>query len=148
VARPAPAFPKTYVNRPLRAALEGFAAAPTESTLETLLDAMTRGGLVVDLTGTTDARGTTDAGEPQARTILSTDGQLILPLFTSVTELRFAVPPAARKAVRAVIMPAGTALQLIEGGDIVAVQFDAGSLAQIVTRPFVERALERIRPAE
>ncbi|AXH34413.1 SseB family protein [Humibacter sp. BT305] len=140
MARPAPAFPKTYANRPLRTALEAFAAHPDESTLEAMLDAMTRGGLVIDLTGTTDA------GDPQARTILSTDGRQILPLFSSVTELRAAVPPAARKAVRATILPAPIALRLVEGGDIVAVQFDAGSIAQIVTRPFVDRALARLSP--
>ena len=133
----APAFPKSYSNRPLRAALVAFAEHPDESTLEALLAAMTVGGLVIDLTGTTDA------GDPQARTILSTDGQQILPLFTSVTELRAAVPPAARKAVRATILPAASALRLIESADIVAVQFDAGTLAQLVTRPFVERALSR-----
>ncbi|WP_066039931.1 SseB family protein [Herbiconiux solani] len=131
MARRPPAFPKTYANRPLRKALESFGALPTRATLDALLAAMRTGGLVVDITGTTDP------ADPQLRTVLSTEGELILPLFTSLTELRLAVPVAERPGVKALIIPAADALAFIETADFVAVQFDPGSLGQIVKREFV-----------
>jgi hypothetical protein len=131
MARPAPAFPKSYANRPLRKALETFAALPTRATLDALLAAMRTGGIVVDITGTTDA------ADPQLRTLLSTSGDLVLPLFTSVSELRLAVPVDERPGVKAMILPAREALALVGTADFVAVQFDVASLAQVVKREFV-----------
>ncbi len=131
MARPAPAFPKSYSNRPLRKALETFAALPNRTTLDALLTAMRTGALVVDITGTTDA------ADPQLRTILSTTGELVLPLFTSVAELRLAVPAEHRAAAQATILPAREALALVTTADFVAVQFDVGSLGQVVKREFV-----------
>jgi PAS domain-containing protein len=131
VARSTPAYPKSYANRPLRKALENLRALPNRTTLDALLGAMRTGGLVVDISGTTDA------ANPQVRTILSTTGELVLPLFTSLSELRLAVPPADRPSVKALMLPAPDALALIETADFVAVQFDPGSLAQIVKRAYV-----------
>jgi hypothetical protein len=131
VARRAPAFPKSYSNRPLRKALETFAALPNRTTLDALLATMRTGGLVVDITGSTDAT------EPQLRTILSTTGELVLPLFTSVAELRLAVPVEQRPTAQVMILPAREALALVSTADFVAVQFDVASLAQVVKREFV-----------
>jgi hypothetical protein len=131
VARRAPAFPKSYANRPLRKALETFAALPNRTTLDALLAAMRTGGLVVDITGTTDA------ADPQVRTLLSTTGELVLPLFTSVAELRLAVPEEQRAVAQAMILPAAGALELVTTADFVAVQFDVGSIGQVVKREFV-----------
>ena len=132
MARPAPAFPKSYANRPLRKALETFAALPNRTTLDALLAAMRTGGIVVDITGTTDA------SDPQLRTLLSTSGELVLPLFTSVAEFRLAVPVVERPTAQAMILPAKDALALVSTADFVAVQFDAGTLGQVVKREFVE----------
>ncbi|MFB2557114.1 SseB family protein [Herbiconiux liangxiaofengii] len=131
MATRAPAFPKSYSNRPLRKALETFAALPNRTTLDALLKAMRSGGLVVDITGTTDA------ADPQLRTLLSTSGEPVLPLFTSIAELRLAVPEEQRAAAQAMILPAAEALALVTTADFVAVQFDAGSLAQVVKRDLV-----------
>jgi hypothetical protein len=131
VARRAPAFPKSYSNRPLRKALETFAALPNRTTLDALLAAMQTGALVVDITGTTDA------ADPRLRTLLSTDGELVLPLFTSLSELRLAVPEEERPSAQAMILPAREALALVETADFVAVQFDVGSIGQVVKREFV-----------
>ncbi|WP_440709185.1 SseB family protein [Herbiconiux sp. YIM B11900] len=131
MARSTPAFPKSYSNRPLRKALETFGRLPNRSTLDALLKAMRTGGLVVDITGTTDA------ADPQVRTLLSTTGELVLPLFTSLAELRLAVPEADRAGTKAMFLAAPQALALVETADFVAVQFDAGSLAQVVKREFV-----------
>ena len=131
MARRAPAFPKSYVNRPLRKALEAFRALPNRTTLDALLKAMRTGALVVDITGTTDA------ADPRVRTILSTAGELVLPLFTSVAELRAAVPDDQRATAQAMILPAADALALIETADFVAVQFDVGSIGQVVKRDYV-----------
>ncbi|GAA2226490.1 SseB family protein [Herbiconiux moechotypicola] len=131
MARRAPAFPKSYSNRALRKSLETFAALPNRTTLDALLAAMRTGGLVVDITGTTDA------ADPQLRTLLSTDGELVLPLFTSLAELRLAVPEEARASAQAMIVPAREALALVETAEFVAVQFDVGSIGQVVKREFV-----------
>ena len=133
MARRAPSFPKSYSNRPLRKALETFAALPTRATLDALLAALGTGGLVVDISGTTDA------ADPRLRTILSTDGELVLPLFTSVSELRLAVPEESRAAAQAMILPAPEALALLDTAEFVAVQLDPGSIAQVVKREFVPR---------
>ncbi len=126
-----PAFPKSYTNRALRRALETFAALPNRTTLDALLSAMRSGGIVVDISGTTDQ------ADPQVRTLLSTSGELVLPLFTSLAELRLAVPEEARATAQAMILPAADALALVQTADFVAVQFDAGSIAQVVKRDFV-----------
>jgi hypothetical protein len=131
VASRAPAFPKSYSNRPLRKALETFAALPTRTTLDAMLKTMRTGGLVVDITGSTDA------ADPRLRTVLSTTGELVLPLFTSIAELRLAVPEEQRPLAQAMILPAAEALELVSTADFVAVQFDVGSLAQVVKRDFV-----------
>ncbi|MGA1836702.1 SseB family protein [Herbiconiux sp. 11R-BC] len=132
MARPAPGFPKSYANRPLRKALETFRALPNRATLDALLTSMRTGGLIVDITGTTDA------SDPQVRTLLSTDGELVLPLFTSLAELRLALPAEQRASAKAMILAAPDALALVATADFVAVQFDAGSIAQVVKREFVE----------
>ncbi|MDO9397951.1 MAG: SseB family protein [Herbiconiux sp.] len=132
MARSAPTFPKSYSNRALRKALETFRALPNRTTLDALLAAMRTGGLVVDITGTTDA------ADPKVRTILSTDGELVLPLFTSIAELRLAVPEELRAGTQAMIVPARDALALIGTAEFVAVQFDVGSIGQVVKREFVE----------
>ncbi|MFB2584949.1 SseB family protein [Herbiconiux liukaitaii] len=126
-----PAFPKSYANRPLRKALETFAALPNRTTLDALLAALRTGGIVVDISGTTEA------ADPQVRTLLSTSGELVLPLFTSIAELRLAVPEEARATAQAMILPAAEALALVHTADFVAVQFDPGSLAQVIKRDFV-----------
>ncbi|MFB2580042.1 SseB family protein [Herbiconiux sp. P15] len=126
-----PAFPKSYANRPLRRALETFAALPNRTTLDALLASMRTGGIVVDISGTTEA------ADPQVRTLLSTSGELVLPLFTSIAELRLAVPEEARATAQAMILPAAEALALVHTADFVAVQFDPGSLAQVIKRDFV-----------
>jgi hypothetical protein len=131
VARRPPAFPKSYSNRPLRKALETFRALPSRTTLDPLLAALRTGGLVLDITGTTDA------ADPQLRTILSTDGELVLPVFTSVAELRLAVPEEQRATAQAMILPAPEALALLDTADFVAIQLDPGSTAQIIMREFV-----------
>lgn len=131
MASRAPAFPKSYSNRPLRKALETFGALPNRTTLDALLKAMRTGGLVVDITGSADP------ASPQLRTLLSTSAEPVLPLFTSIAELRLAVPEEARAAAQAMILPATQALALVETADFVAVQFDPGSLAQVVKRDLV-----------
>jgi hypothetical protein len=131
VAQRTPAFPKSYANRPLRAALEVFAATPTRTALDSLITRMRTGGLVVDVTGSTDETGV------RVRTVPTTDGELVLPLFTSMAELKLAVPAEQHADIRALILPARDALALIDTADFVAVQFDAGSIAQIVTRSLV-----------
>jgi hypothetical protein len=131
VAPRTPAFPKSYVNRPLRSALEAFTAGPDNDTLAAFFAAIREGGLVLDITGTTSP------ADPRVRTLLSTDGAPVLPVFTSVDELRLALPEEERAGAQAMILPAREALALVESADCVAVQFDVGSIAQVVKRDYV-----------
>lgn len=135
----APQFPASYVNTAVEQALADLAAAPGEQTLAALLDAAQRGGLVLDITGS-------DPQNPHVRTITSTDGRPVLPLFTSMEQLEIAVGQALAQdadgtAVQAAIVPARQALGLIESDDFVAVQFNPGQAAQVVARTHIEVAL-------
>ncbi len=133
-----PRFPQSYENAPARKALVALAAQPTRENLDALLAAAAGGGLVVDVTGST-------AGETTLRTITSTDGEPVLPLFTSLKALRTAVGgsgAAKGTRVQAVVVPARDALGYIHSAPFVAVQFDPGSAhTMVVARSHIESAL-------
>jgi hypothetical protein len=122
----------------VRAALAAIAAEPTLENLDALLAAAVKGGLVVDVTGSTPQ-------ETRLRTISSTTGEAVLPLFTSMKALRAAVAQTAEgegTKVQAVIVPATEALGFIETADFVAVQFDPGAPdTMVVARSHIESAL-------
>jgi hypothetical protein len=130
-------FPQGYENVPVRKALDAINAEPTLQALDALLEAALAGGLVVDVTGSTDASG------PRVRTIASTTGEPVLPLFTSMKALRDAVGATAKKGtkVQAIIIPSREALALIETADFVAVQFNPGTNTMVVARSHIESAL-------
>ncbi|AAT88177.1 hypothetical protein ATY41_07725 [Leifsonia xyli subsp. xyli] len=130
-------FPPSYENVPVRKALAVIAAEPTLENLAALLAAAKKGGLVVDVTGS-------GPGEVRLRTIGSTTGEAVLPLFTSMRALRAAVGGAAGGGTRvqAVIVPGPEALGHISSADFVAVQFDPGTPhALVVARSHIEAAL-------
>lgn len=136
--KPRPPFPRSYENVAVRRALESLVASPSLEGLDELLTASVKGALVVDVTGSTPGTGT------RVRTISSTDGRLVLPLFTSMRELEQAVGTTdAGAAVQAIVIPAREALELIDTADFVAVQFNPGSQAQVVAREHVEAALQK-----
>jgi hypothetical protein len=134
----APRFPRSYENLPVRRALEAIAVNPSLDGLNALLAAALKGGLVVDLTGSNEQSGTF------VRTIESTAGEPVLPLFTSMKELEKAVAGAGGKGqkVQATILPAREALGLITSAEFVAVQFNPGGTgALVVARDHIEQAL-------
>ena len=101
MAQPRPRFPQSYENVPVRKALTAIAAEPTLDNLDALLAAAVKGGLVVDVTGSTPQ-------DTRLRTISSTTGEAVLPLFTSMNALRAAVAQTAEgegAKVQAVIVP-------------------------------------------
>lgn len=132
-----PRFPQSYENVAVRKALDEINAAPTLEALDALLDAALTGGLVVDVTGSTAESGT------RIRTIASTAGEPVLPLFTSMKALRDAVGATVKKGVKvqAIIIPSREALALIETADFVAVQFNPGTNTMVVARSHIESAL-------
>ncbi|MFF1876743.1 SseB family protein [Leifsonia sp. NPDC058230] len=133
-----PRFPSSYENVPVRKALAAIAAEPSIPNLDALLAAAVTGGLVVDVTGSTPESTT-------LRTISSTTGEAVLPLFTSMKALRDAVgstPGGAGQKLQAVIVPATEALGFIATADFVAVQFNPGAEeTMIVARSHIESAL-------
>ncbi|MDN4613614.1 SseB family protein [Leifsonia sp. F6_8S_P_1B] len=135
---PAPRFPQSYRNLPVRSALTAIAAEPTLENLQKLLAAAVKGGLVVDVTGSTPQ-------DTRLRTISSTTGEPVLPLFTSMDALRAAVAQTAEgegSRVQAVIVPATEALGFIRTAPFVAVQFDPGAEnTMVVARSHIEEAL-------
>jgi hypothetical protein len=133
-----PRFPSTYENVPVRKALAAITAEPSLQNLDALLAAAVKGGLVVDVTGSTPQ-------DTRLRTISSTTGESVLPLFTSMKALQAAVASTAEgegTQVQAVIVPALEALGFITSADFVAVQFDPGAAdTMVVARSHIESAL-------
>ena len=130
-------FPQSYENGPVRKALAAISADPTIENLGALLAAATKGGLVVDVTGSS-------ADYVRLRTISSTTGEAVLPLFTSMKALRTAVGAASGTGTRvqAIVVPAVEALGYIRTADFVAVQFDPGAPhTMVVARSHIESAL-------
>ncbi|MGO4301962.1 SseB family protein [Leifsonia sp. RAF41] len=138
MAQPKARFPQSYENALVKKALAAIAAEPSRESLDALLTAATKGGLVVDVTGSTPQ-------DTRLRTISSTTGEAVLPLFTSMNALRSAVAQAAEgdgARVQAVIVPALEALGFIRTADFVAVQFDPGAAhTMVVARSHIESAL-------
>jgi len=133
-----PAKPGPYRNVPAREALEALIAAPSAEAVERLLNACLDGSLVVDVTGSQPG------GVPHVRTVATTTGEQVLPLFTSTDEVRTAIPRQQHPRVQMLVLPGREAFALIRTADFVAVQLDPGSLAQVVTRSFIENALEAV----
>jgi len=132
-----PRFPSSYENVPVRKALTAIVAEPSIENLNALLTAAVSGGLVVDVTGSTPENTT-------LRTISSTTGESVLPLFTSMKALQGAVADSAGAGtqVQAVIVPAVEALGFISTADFVAVQFNPGATeTMVVARSHIESAL-------
>lgn len=133
-----PRFPQSYENVAVRTALAAIAAEPTLENLDALLAAAVKGGLVVDVTGSTPQ-------DTRLRTLTSTNGEPVLPLFTSMKALRDAVGATeggAGTQVQAVIVPATEALGFIRSAEFVAVQFNPGTeQTMVVARSHIESAL-------
>lgn len=127
-----------YENVFVQQAIDDFQATPDYEHLASFLTAIREGYLVVDVTGTPNKKST------RIRTIRSTTGQLILPLFTSMHELRQAVASGGRKSskdqAKGAVMPALEALALIETDRFVAAQFNPASDALVVLRKYVALA--------
>jgi len=133
----APAFPQSYENRAAALALDRLVENPGEETLAALLDAALRGGLTVDVTGSPSPQ------DLRLRTLQTTDGRQVLPLFTSMKELKATVDAAGLTGVtvNGIIVPGRQALGFIETADFVAVQFDPRKPGGVVAREHVIRAL-------
>jgi hypothetical protein len=133
----APAFPKSYENRVVAVALDRLVESPGEETLAALLQAALRGGLTVDVTGSPSPR------ELRLRTLQTTDGRQVLPLFTSMKELQATADAAGLggTTVNGIIVPGREALGFIQTADFVAVQFNPRIPGGVVAREHVERAL-------
>ncbi|TAM70577.1 MAG: SseB family protein [Microbacteriaceae bacterium] len=135
-------FPHSYVNTGVEHAIQDVFATQSESALPGLLRAALKGGLVVDITGSTQESG------PRARTLVSSEGHGVLPLFTSMKTLEEAVGAvAAGTMVQATILPAREALALVQTPDIAAVQFNPGPFGLVVARRHIE-AMLGVHPAE
>ncbi|NLB47410.1 MAG: SseB family protein [Microbacteriaceae bacterium] len=124
-----------YANDAVREALGALQTDPSYEHLATFLTSLRDGYLFADVTGTQKKKST------RVRTIRSTQGQLLLPLFTSMNELRLAYPVGRRGEAKGALMPALEALRLIRTSAFVAAQFDAGSAQFVVLRKFIELAL-------
>lgn len=124
-----------YENAVIREAILAFQSNPDYERLAAFLTALRDGFLVADVTGTQQKKAT------HVRTIRSTKGQLLLPLFTSMSELRAAHPKGREDQAKGAIMPALEALRLIKSSPFVAVQFNTASSALVVLRKYIDLAL-------
>lgn len=124
-----------YINEGVESSIQSLNAQPDWENLASFLKTLRDGFLVVDVTATQKKKST------HIRTVRSTKGQLVLPVFTSMAELRLAVPKNKRDQVRGAMLPARDALQLITTDRFVAAQLNPGSSALVVKREFVELVL-------
>lgn len=124
-----------YVNEGAEQALRLFQETPDYPHLAEFLTALRNGHLVVDVSGTSSKKK-----GPRIRTIRSTKGQLVLPLFTSMSELRETVPTERRTEVRGAVVPAREALALISSDRFVAAEFNKSSASLVLLRKYVSLA--------
>ncbi|KUF06833.1 SseB family protein [Leucobacter sp. G161] len=127
---------ENYENTEARAALLAFQETPDYEHLATFLNAIREGYLVVDVTGTSSKKK-----GPRVRTIRSTKGQLVLPIFTSMAELRALSGTARGEELKGAIMPARSALSLITADRFVAAEFDKASAGLVCLRKFITLAM-------
>lgn len=121
-----------YANEAVREALDALQATPDYEHLAAFLNALRDGYLVVDVTGTpSKKRG------HRARTIRSTTGKPVLPIFTSMAELRALAPARRGEQIKGAVMPARDALALIGSDQFVAAEFDKASAALVMLRKYV-----------
>ncbi|MGO3146777.1 MAG: SseB family protein [Leucobacter sp.] len=132
-----------YENVAVREALVSLLDAPDYTHLAAFLNALREGFLFVDVTGATSKKK-----GARVRTIRSTKGQLVLPIFTSMSELRATAPGSRAEEIKGALMPAQAALALITTDRFVAAEFDKGSLAQVILRKYITRVIgdEAITP--
>lgn len=123
-----------YANEEVRNALQKLQKAPDYDHLAAFLLALREGYLVVDVTGTSTKRG------PRVRTIRSTKGQLVLPLFTSMAELRAAIPAKDHEQLKGAVLVAREALALISSDRFVAAEIDKASAALVILRKYISLA--------
>ena len=126
---------KDYENAAAREALTAFHATPDYEHLAALLNSFREGYLVADVSGTGGKRR-----GPRVRTIRSTRGQLVLPLFTSLAELRALTPEHKRSEVKGAVLPARDALGLIHSDRFVAAEFDKSSASLVLLRKYITLA--------
>ena len=124
-----------YVNEGVQAALKAFGETPDYEHLAGLLNARREGYLVADVTGAPGKK----KGH-RVRTRRSTKGQLVLPIFSSMDEVRADSPPERRGEVRGAVMPGQAALALIASDRFVAAEFDTASAGLVLLRKYVSRA--------
>ncbi len=140
-------------NEAAELALSALLAAPSYETMAEVFAAISAGLLVVDV-GSSAAQGpplrngqrngqrkAKKTATTRIRVLRSTRGKLVLPLFTSMAELRLAVPAREQESVRGAIMPATKALALIRTDRFVGAQLNPGSAAVTVQRSYLERLL-------
>ncbi|MGW9021564.1 SseB family protein [Leucobacter chromiiresistens] len=124
-----------YANTPVREALTALQQTPDYAHLAAFLNALRDGYLVVDVTGApSKKRG------HRVRMIRSTTGQPVLPIFTSMAELRAIAPAGRSEQVKGAVMPARDALALIGSDRFVAAEFDKASASLVVLRKYVTLA--------
>ncbi|WP_024357009.1 SseB family protein [Leucobacter chironomi] len=126
-----------YANDAVREALRELQQQPDYARLAGFLNSLRDGYLVADVTGTSSKKK-----GPRVRTIRSTKGQLVLPLFTSMAELRAVAPAERRAEVKGAIMPAHEAIALIRTDRFVAAEFDKAGASLVVLRKYLALALE------
>ena len=127
-----------YENSDVREALAALQATPDHEHLAAFLTKLREGYLVADVTGAVQKKNRKGV---RVRTIRSTNGQLVLPLFSSMERLRATVTDKPRDQIKGVVMPAREALALITTDRFVAAEVDKGSdWGLVVLRKYITLA--------
>lgn len=121
-----------YVNEAAEAALSAFHATPDYEHLAEFLLSLREGNLVVDVTGEPSKK----KGH-RIRTIRSTQGKLVLPLFTSMPKLREVVPSNRQHLMKGAVMPSRQALSFIAADRFVAAEINKGESSLVLLRKYI-----------
>lgn len=125
-----------FINIKTTEALTRLQENPDYEHLAQFLTALGQGFLVVDVTGTTTKKKGT-----RVRTIRATNGKQVLPLFTSMDQLRLAVK-SGKTQPQGAIMPAKAALELMRTTPVVAAEINPASAKLVVLRKYIELVLQ------
>lgn len=123
-----------YANEAVETAIAALQRSPDYAHLAAFLNALREGYLVADITGAPVPK---NGRARRVRTIRSTKGQLVLPLFTSMDELRAVAPAGERDRVKGIVMTAKEALALIASDRFVAAEFNKASASLVVLRKYI-----------
>lgn len=128
-----------YVNEAVETQMHALLDTPDYERLAAFMNTLREGFLFTDVTGAVSRKK-----GARVRTTRTTRGQLVLPIFTSMENLRAAVSSKGRRVpeTKGALMPSLEALRIIETDRFVAVEINPGARSLVVLRKYISLLLD------